>query len=132
MIKRFFFGPIFFQTWQMWIKFFCNYSTLTITTYLNYKYSHVHNFYTNYKHTCLQSSKTPNSWLLKITWICISKHNARNHKQNYNSFSWYFLYYKKFTQQFEYGNYKSLYLFVYWKLKQNTTKNPMFYWNVIK
>ncbi len=35
----------------MWIKFLQNYSTFTVTTNLHFRHSHIHNFYTNSKHT---------------------------------------------------------------------------------
>jgi hypothetical protein len=40
----------------MWIEFLQNYSTLIVTTNLHYKYSHIHNFCTDSKHTYVYHS----------------------------------------------------------------------------
>jgi hypothetical protein len=76
--------------------------------------------------------KTLDSWLVHITIICSSEYNVEKLKTRLQFISLHFLYYKKFTQKYRYGNHcKSLYFFVLLKT-QSKLQHPMFYWNEIK
>ncbi len=101
---------------------------------MQYKYSHIHNFAlilnthisTIHQYTIFMVISYYQNLYFRIQ--C-----KNNYKHNYNSFSWYFLYHIRITQQIEYENqWRSLYSLIYWKLQQNYNKKSMFYLNVIK
>jgi hypothetical protein len=94
----------------MWIKSLQTNSAFTITTYLHYD---MHTFTIHdrfWTHMSMQFIKIPNSWLFHINIIYISKYNVENLDIKLHFISFFFFYYKEFTQQYEYENQcKSLY-----------------------
>ncbi len=70
---------------------------------------------------------TSDSWLFHIIRIFISKYNAKNPETKLQFLTLHFLYYKKFTQQYRYGNHnRSLYFSVLLE-KKNSTKITKFH-----